>query len=214
MKEIIYNITQQTEGRRVAITGVNEPVNKSNVLGIINKTQSKVLYTPLQYANLISSEWSSLDGGTLTLTLADNVQIINVGDKLFVKLYLDKDIDFSALAKEETLTQVASKVEEVGNKIDNIKLPEIDTTELAKESTLNAVSSKLDNLNVDVDLSSVAKQGENQEATNSKILEEVQKIPNLKNIYSARFEKNDDNINTYTMILPIIAGVEGDTIIL
>jgi hypothetical protein len=43
--------------------------------------------------------------------------------------------------------------------------------------------------------------GENQEATNSKILEEVQKIHNLMNIYPARFEKNDDNINTYTMIL-------------
>ena len=154
MTEIIYNITQQTEGRKVTITGVNEPVNKNNVLGIINKTQSKVLYIPLQYANLISSEWSLLDGGTLTLTLADNVQIINAGDQLFVKLYLDKDIDFSALAKEDTLTQVASKVEEVGNKIDNIKLPEIDTTELAK-------------------------QGENQEATNTKILEEVQKINGL-----------------------------------
>lgn len=133
MKEIIYNITQQTEGRKVAITGVSEPVNKSNVLGIINKTQSKVLYTPLQYANLISSEWASLDGGTLTLTLADNVQIINVGDELFVKLYLDKDIDFSALAQETTLTQVQSKVEEVGNKIDNIKLPEIDTTNIASK---------------------------------------------------------------------------------
>jgi hypothetical protein len=66
----------------------------------------------------------------------------------------------------------------------------------------------------DVDLTGVAQQGDNPDATNSKILEEVQKIPNLKNIYSARFEKNDDNINTYTMILPIIAGVEGDTIIL
>lgn len=47
------------------------------------------------------------------------------------------NIDFSALAKETTLTQglssVESKVEEVGNKIDNIKLPEIDTTELAKQ---------------------------------------------------------------------------------
>lgn len=47
------------------------------------------------------------------------------------------NIDFSALAKEETLTQgissVESKVEEIGNKIDNIKLPEIDTTELAKQ---------------------------------------------------------------------------------
>jgi hypothetical protein len=95
----------------------------------------------------------------------------------------------------------------------------IDTTELAKEQTLtdgvNTLAGKIDNIQLpEVDLSNVAKQGENQEATNSKILEEVQKIPNLKNIYSARFEKNDDNINTYTMILPIIAGVEGDTIIL
>ena len=43
------------------------------------------------------------------------------------------NIDFSALAKENTLTQVASKVEEVGNKIDNIKLPEIDTTDIASK---------------------------------------------------------------------------------
>lgn len=126
MTEIIYNITQQTEGRKVTITGVNEPVNKNNVLGIINKTQSKVLYIPLQYANLISSEWSLLDGGTLTLTLADNVQIINAGDQLFVKLYLDKDIDFSALAKEDTLTQVASKVEEEADSIE-AKIDEIVT---------------------------------------------------------------------------------------
>ena len=89
------------------------------------------------------------------------------------------------------LSPVEKKVEEVGSKIDNIKLPEIDTTELAK-------------------------QGENQEATNSKILEEVQKIPNLKNIYSARFEKNDDGEDTYSMVLPIVAGVianeDGETV--
>lgn len=70
------------------------------------------------------------------------------------------NIDLSALAKEETLTQVASKVEEVGSKIDNIKLPEIDTTELAK-------------------------QGENQEATNSKILEEIQSFANRNVIYDS-----------------------------
>lgn len=84
---------------------------------------------------------------------------------------------------------------------------------LVEESQV--LKDKIDNIQFpEVDLSQVAKQGDNPEATNSKILEEVQKIPNLKNIYSARFEKNDDNINTYTMILPIIAGVEGDTIIL
>ena len=101
------------------------------------------------------------------------------------------NIDFSTLAKESTLTQVASKVEEeadsieakidesvntLSTKIDNIKLPEIDTTELAKESTLNAVSSKLDNLNVEVDLTQVAKQGSNANATNSAILEGINSI--------------------------------------
>ena len=121
------------------------------------------------------------------------------------------NIDLSTVAKEATLTSgvnelktavanidlsyVESKVEEesqaIQGKIDNIKLPEIDTTELAK-------------------------QGENQEATNSKILEEVQKIPDLKNIYSARFEKNDDGEDTYSMVLPIVAGVianeDGETV--
>lgn len=52
------------------------------------------------------------------------------------------------IAKEQTLTD---GVNTLAGKIDNIKLPEIDTTELAK-------------------------QGGNQEATNSKILEEVQNI--------------------------------------
>lgn len=86
---------------------------------------------------------------------------------------------------------MADAVNTLSDKIDNIKFPEIDTTELAK-------------------------QGSNQEATNTKILEAVQKIPDLKNIYSARFEKNDDGENTYSMVLPIVAGVianeDGETV--
>lgn len=76
-----------------------------------------------------------------------------------------------------------------GDNLADIKLPEIDTSILAK-------------------------QGDDQEATNTEILKEIRKIPDLKNIYSVRFEKNDDNINTYTMVLPLVAGIEGDTIIL
>jgi hypothetical protein len=164
MKEIIYNITQQTTGRVVVVSGLDEEFTKNNVLGIINKTQSKVLYTPVQAANMLSASYQD---GTMTISLADNVQSINKGDELLVKLYSDKEIDLSAFAKESTLlaesqavqsaiqnidlSSVESKVEEVGNKIDNIKLPEIDTTELAK-------------------------QGENQEATMSAVLEEVMKL--------------------------------------
>lgn len=57
----------------------------------------------------------------------------------------------------------------------------IDTTELAKEQTLtdgvNTLAGKIDNIKLpEIDLSNVAKQGENQEATNSKIYEELMKL--------------------------------------
>ena len=74
---------------------------------------------------------------------------------------------------QESYDDLADAVENqlpaIQEKIDNIKLPEIDTTELAKESTLQEVSSKLGNVSVDVDLSAIAKQGSNAEATNSAI---------------------------------------------
>lgn len=91
-------------------------------------------------------------------------------------------------AKETTLN---SAKEEILTAVDNIKLPEIDTTELAK-------------------------QGENKNATNSKIYDAVKGIPDLSLLYSARFEKNDDGEDTYSMVLPIVAGVianeDGETV--
>ena len=115
---------------------------------------------------------------------------------------------------QESYDVVADAVETqlpaLADKIDNIKLPEIDTTELAKESTLNAVSSKLDNLNVEVDLSGVAKQGENADATNSKIYDAVKAIPDLSLLYAARAEKNNDGENTYSIVLPVTAKVTYD----
>ena len=142
--------------------------------------------------------------------------------------------DLTPVAKESTLT---SAKEEILTAVENAKV-DIDTTELAKEVTLNAVSNKLDNLNVEVDLSGVesglqevkqavenielpeidtsaiAKQGENAEATNTAILAEIKAINDLKNIYSVRFEQNQDGDNTYTMVLPLVAGIVGDTIIM
>jgi hypothetical protein len=115
---------------------------------------------------------------------------------------------------------VENQLPALADKIDNIKLPEIDTTELAKEATLNAVSSKLDNLNVEVDLSGVAKQGENQEATNSAIYEAIKGISidgitmALENLYYAELVKNGDGDNTYTMIIPAATKKEDDTIII
>lgn len=188
MREIIYNITQKAAGRRISLTNLTEEFTKDNLLGIINKTQGEVLYTPLQLGNIQNFQYQN---GSILITLSSSVPRINIGDELFVKLYSENDIDLSHIAKEQTLNDGVSTL---SSKIDNIDLssienkvdtesqaiqakinaiPSTDLSEVAKESTLNEVSNKLNNLNVDVDLSSVAQQGNNTEATNSKILEEV-----------------------------------------
>lgn len=209
MKEIIYNITQQTAGRVVVVCGLDEELTKDNVLGIINKTQSQVLYTPVQAANMLSASYQD---GTMTISLADNVPSINQGDELLVKLYSDKEIDLSAFAKESTLlaesqtiqsaiqnidlSSVEGKVDEVKQAVENIDLTPIENKVQEGVNTLSskidnidlsavenkvqeesaAIQRKLDNINVEVDLSSVAKQGSNADATNSAILEGINAI--------------------------------------
>ena len=116
------------------------------------------------------------------------------------------NVDLTPVAKESTLL---TESEAIKTAIENLDLSSVESKVQEESAT---IQSKIDN----IDLSSVAKQGGNAEATNSKILEEVQKIPDLKNIYSARFEKNDDGEDTYSMVLPIVAGVianeDGETV--
>jgi hypothetical protein len=225
--DIILDAIKEVKGEVANVDSLAKEATLLAKVAELKEALNTIDFTAIEQAiqnveNITAREATLIQGVGDIIKAVENIDFTDLENSIAEVKNAVANIDFSALAKEETLTQgissVESKVEEesqsIKDKIDNIKLPEIDTTELAKEATLNAVSSKLDNLNVEVDLSGVAKQGENKDATNSKILEEVQKIPNLKNIYSARFEKNDDNINTYTMILPIVAGVDGDTIIL
>jgi len=58
---------------------------------------------------------------------------------------------------------------------------------------------------IDVLDSSVAKQGENQEATNTAIYNAVKSLPDLSLLYAARAEKNNDGENTYSIVLPVSA---------
>lgn len=86
---------------------------------------------------------------------------------------------------EEVKDAVETQLPALADKIDNIKLPEIDTTELAK-------------------------QGDNPEATNSAIFNAVKSIPDISLLYAARAEKNDDGVNTYSIVLPVTAKVTYD----
>jgi hypothetical protein len=101
------------------------------------------------------------------------------------------NIDLSTVAKEATLTSgvnelktaienldlssVESKVEEesqaIQNKIDNIDLTPVENK---VDEGVSALSIKIDNIKLpEIDTTELAKQGENAEATNSKILEEI-----------------------------------------
>lgn len=70
---------------------------------------------------------------------------------------------------DELADLVENQLPALADKIDNIDLTPIENKVDEGVSTL---STKIDN----IDLSNIAKQGENTEATNSKILEEVHKI--------------------------------------
>ena len=87
--------------------------------------------------------------------------VVNGTQKSGTPITINTDLDY---------TRVQSMI---GEALGDVK---IDTTELAKEQTLLEVSKKLNNLNVDVDLSNVAQQGNNHDATNTKILEETLKV--------------------------------------
>lgn len=76
--------------------------------------------------------------------------VVNGTQKSGTPITINTDLDY---------TRVQSMI---GEALGDVK---IDTTELAKEQTLLEVSDKLDNLNVDVDLSNVAKQGDDPNAT-------------------------------------------------
>lgn len=74
------------------------------------------------------------------------------------------------VAKEETLLEVKTAIENIRG-----SSGDIDLTGVAKENTLltesAAIQSKIDNIQLpDIDTTELAKQGENQEATNSNIL--------------------------------------------
>lgn len=88
MKESIihHTVTAAEAQAQNIVLNVSSAMDKDNVLGIINETQSKVLYTPMQYSR-ISAAYSL---GVLTITLGQGVPAIAAADKLFIKLYTDE----------------------------------------------------------------------------------------------------------------------------
>jgi hypothetical protein len=119
---------------------------------IFNETQKKLICSTATKDNVSLTQG---EGGTLVEVPA-SVCSLKSTDLLTIKCdYGDNLEEVKEVVESIDLSSVESKVQEesaaIQAKIDNIKLPEIDTTELAK-------------------------QGSNQEATMSAVLEEVMKL--------------------------------------
>ena len=189
MRYRIKNYT--TDGQTVMLNDVT--LNSIEDLRlVINLTQGIVIYSPMDRSGIAAVMERGFVVETNVCTLNEKTP-----DQLLIEI--DKGDDISSIEKKieevkETvenidLTPIENKVDEgvdsLSTKIDNIKLPEIDTTELAK-------------------------QGENPEATNSAIYNAVKSLPDLSLLYAARAEKNDDGVNTYSIVLPVTAKVTYD----
>lgn len=85
---------------------------------------------------------------------------------------------------------------------------DMDVTSISFDTSICQLQNT-DQLTIEIDkgddLSAVARQGENQEATNSAIYNAVKHLPDLSQLYAARAEKNNDGENTYSIILPVSA---------
>lgn len=121
---------------------------------IYNETQKVLICSTAKKENLSGM-------ADIVVNRFNNTTIINVPTSICVLMPMDKltiKCDYG-----DDLSSVESKVEEVGNKIDNIQLPEIDTTELAK-------------------------QGNNHDATNTKILEETLKVSDIDQLLAIQLQ--------------------------
>lgn len=203
-----------------SITSLKEGVNNIDLASVIDKIEASTeeitnILNGIQLDIAELAKESTLNNSVHALsdkidnTEATNTKILEetakestiVAESQAIKDKID-NIDFTTIENK-----ITDGVNSLSVMIDNIDLSAVES-KVQYESA--EIKEKIDN----IDLSSVAKQGGNPDATNSAILKAVSAIVDTKNLYSVRFESNDDGPNTYTMVLPVVAGVVGDTIIL
>lgn len=118
---------------------------------------------------------------------ATNESVVNGIASVKEKVDEESQVIQSAIQNID-LSSVESKVDEVKQAVENIDLSPIESK---VEEGVNTLSSKIDNIKLpEIDTTELAKQGENQEATNSKILEEIQSFANR----SAKYDSATGNL--------------------
>ena len=160
---------------------------------IYNETQKKLICSTAAKDNvtLVQGEDGTLVEVPTSVCSLNSTDLLTIkcdyGDNLEEVKDAVENIDLSSVegkvdevkqaVDDIDLTPIENKVQEgvniLSSKIDNIDLSAVEN-KVQEESA--AIQNKLNNLNVEVDLSSVAKQGNNSDATMSAVLEEVMKL--------------------------------------
>jgi hypothetical protein len=234
IKKGISDIEGKLDNIDVDLTPVAKEATLLAKVAELKEVLNSIDFTAIEQAiqnveDVTAKEATLIQGVEDIIKAVENIDFTDLENSIAEVKNAVANIDFSALAKQSTLltesqviqeaiqnidlSSVESKVEEesqaIQGKIDAI--PATDLTEVAKEETLNTLANKIDNIKLpEIDTTELAKQGENQEATNSKIYDAVKSIPDLSLLYAARAEKNDDGVNTYSIVLPVTAKVTYD----
>lgn len=181
MRYRIKNYEIPLEGK--ILFEVNDPnFSVEDIRLIVNETQNIVICSSLNKGNITDVDINAMGYvDVYEIGIHIRTSVCKLNPTDKLTIEIDKGDNLDDIAKEATLAS-------------------------AKEEIIEAVN----NAKPEIDLTGVARQGDNPEATNSKIYDAVKGIPDLSLLYAARAEKNDDGVNTYSIVLPVTAKVTYD----
>ena len=96
MKEIIIHSTARLNGHIVLTALAGTTITVNNILGIINKTTGKVLYTPLKFGTISLNTVSLSDGTYQEIIFGSSIPTQPANSEFFIKLYVDQASDLVA----------------------------------------------------------------------------------------------------------------------
>ena len=140
--DIILDAIKEVKGEVANIDSLAKEATLIAKVAELKEALNTIDFTAIEQAiqsveDVTAREATLIQGVADIIKAVKNIDFTDLENSIAEVKNAVANIDFSTLAKEETLTQglssVESKVEEVGSKIDNIKLPEIDTTNIASK---------------------------------------------------------------------------------
>lgn len=142
MKEIILHETLRQNGHIVLTALAGTTITVDNILGIINKTTGKVVYTPLKYGKISIGTLQLPDGTYQEIIFGQDIPLQPGNSQFLIKIYTDEEIVIPTdYAKEATLgasqdTSVSTTIFGWLKSIRDFLVGIVTTNPYAKDSTV------------------------------------------------------------------------------